>query len=344
MSFEEKNEPIIAGETQLQWAPSATVWIKPLQGDKDIEWKAGTVVGSYQETPNALPEYSVRMAEKGFYHGVNGDCLCYRQPESDPPAIKTDTTVISGLTQETSVLAEPKARSESAFESPTSVVDSLPPAIKQTLLSRTDPPPLANSSSAQSNAVEIVSSSSFSGSKRSSPSNEQVAEAKASTCDGANQNVPPPKKPKVADTHSHQESKSNRNSLISENFLQMSATPAGNAMAESSTKASLNAAIPRNPSPVTGSLYQADPGQYGDYTQSQVPTMTPIKPAYEPIQPTRDVADYPPSVDSLEGNDCKLVIKVPSFAHPIAVRGKLDCFINWQCMVRVLFFQSLAHW
>jgi hypothetical protein len=285
--------------------------MKPLQGKKDIEWEAGTVVGSYQETCNAEPEFSIRMGEKGFFHGVNGDCLRYRQPESDLPAIKTDTIVASVLPQGTSVLAEPKARSEVAFESPTSVVDSLHTAIQQSLLSRTDPPPLANSSSPQSIAGK---NRALSQAKRLSPSNEHVAEANASTSDFEDKHVPRPKKAKVVNADSHEESKIDHSSIISKIPSQFSTT--------------LDAPIPRRAS-VTGSrVNQGDPIYYGYYKESQVPAMTLIQPAYEHCQPVRNAAAYPSSVDSLEGNDCKLVIKVPSVANSIAVRGKACCLLT----------------
>jgi hypothetical protein len=348
---------LMVGETQLQWAPGATVWMKPLQRKKDIEWEVGTVVGSYQETCNAEPEFSIRMGEKGFFHGVNGDCLRYRQPESDLPAMKTETIVASVLPQETSVLAEPKARSEGALESPTSVVDSLHTAIQQSLLSQTDPPPLTNSSLRQSIAAKnralsqakrlspsnesllsrtdplpLANSSSpqsiagknraLSQAKRLSPSNEHVAEVNASASDFEDKHVPRPKKAKVVNAHSHEESKIDHNSIIPKIPSQFSATPASNPMAYKtpSTKVSLDAPIPRKAS-VTGSrVNQGDPIHYGDYKESQVPAMTPIQPAYEHSQPVRNAADYASSVDSLEGNNCKVVIKVPSFANSIAVR------------------------
>ncbi len=356
---------LMVGETQLQWAPGATVWMKPLQRKKDIEWEVGTVVGSYQETCNAEPEFSIRMGEKGFFHGVNGDCLRYRQPESDLPAMKTETIVASVLPQETSVLAEPKARSEGALESPTSVVDSLHTAIQQSLLSRTDPPPLTNSSLLQSIAAKnralsqakrlspsnesllsrtdplpLANSSSpqsiagksraLSQAKRLSPSNEHVAEVNASASDFEDKHVPRPKKAKVVNAHSHEESKIDHNSIISKIPSQFSATPASIPMAYKtpSTKVSLDAPIPRKAS-VTGSrVNQGDPIHYGDYKESQVPAMTPIQPAYEHSQPVRNAADYASSVDSLEGNNCKVVIKVPSFANSIAVRGKAGCLLT----------------
>jgi hypothetical protein len=152
----------------------------------------------------------------------------------------------------------------------------------------------------------------------------------ASASDFEDKHVPRPKKAKVVNAHSHEESKIDHNSIIPKIPSQFSATPASNPMAYKtpSTKVSLDAPIPRKAS-VTGSrVNQGDPIHYGDYKESQVPAMTPIQPAYEHSQPVRNAADYASSVDSLEGNNCKVVIKVPSFANSIAVRGKAGCLLT----------------
>ena len=98
VSFETEQEPIIAGETQLQWASSTPVWAKPIINNPELEWKSATVVGSYQETCDSEPMYSIMVAGSGaLFHGVSGDCIRYRQSEGTIPATIQPTNTAASV-------------------------------------------------------------------------------------------------------------------------------------------------------------------------------------------------------------------------------------------------------
>lgn len=115
VSFETEQEPIIVGETQLQWASSTSVWAKPIINNPEVEWKSATVVGSYQETCDSEPMYSIMVAGSGaLFHGVSGDCIRYKQSEGTIPAsiqpTNTAASVVSPGVRYSSVLHKEQAR------------------------------------------------------------------------------------------------------------------------------------------------------------------------------------------------------------------------------------------
>ena len=115
VSFENGTTTTIAGESQLQWAPSCPVWAKPIMSDPELEWKSATVVGSYQDTCDSEPMYSIMVAGSGaLFHGVSGDCIRYKQSEGTIPATiqptNTAASVVSPGVRYSSVLHKEQAR------------------------------------------------------------------------------------------------------------------------------------------------------------------------------------------------------------------------------------------
>jgi hypothetical protein len=126
---------LIVGEEQLQWAPQCPVSMKPRK--EELVWKDAIIVGSYQSNPTAEAQYSVQEVDPGtgVFHGVTKESLRYRPEPST--TIKADPAIVP---QASPAMAKPDARSSSAaFESPTSVMESLAAPAKQVSLPRPDP-------------------------------------------------------------------------------------------------------------------------------------------------------------------------------------------------------------
>jgi len=140
ISLQNESTSAIAGEKELQWAPTCPVWMKPLEDTDALEWKRAVIIGSYQEMVNADPQYSVQEVESGsgLFHGVAKEHLRYRATSDAPPTIKADTGSVPVL-QSSPAVAKLENRFSSAFESPTSVVETLPDSVQQPLLKRPDP-------------------------------------------------------------------------------------------------------------------------------------------------------------------------------------------------------------
>lgn len=294
---------ILAGETQLQWAPKCAVWMKPLQSTPGLlEWKPATIIGSYQNTANADAKYSVQVAGTGLFHGVVGDRLRYRQVVGDEPSIKTDTVNTSAVPQASPALAKP-----GKFESPTSVVDSVPTSIRQTLVSRTDPLPLVSSAVAQS-AAHDASSETSCPAKRPAPADQHVTEASNFPHEDADHQAPPPQKQvKFADYPVSQvEAGNSRGSFSSQTlcFLQNDATAPDDIEASQA--------------------YETPPSK-------QVNESSQVSKSYEvPVEPVgygNDTAWAKDGMNETEDNEvCTQTIKVPGFANPIDVRGEKSFF------------------
>jgi hypothetical protein len=124
VSFENKTTTTIAGESQLQWAPSCPVWAKPIMRDPGFEWKSATVVGSYQDGSHSEPMYSIKVAGSGaLFHGVSGDCIRYRQSESVPATFQPNITN-RGASVVSPATAKPNVRYSSELHPATLVVDT----------------------------------------------------------------------------------------------------------------------------------------------------------------------------------------------------------------------------
>ncbi len=124
VSFENKTTTTIAGESQLQWAPSCPVWAKPIMRDPGLEWKSATVVGSYQDGSHSEPMYSIKVAGSGaLFHGVSGDCIRYRQSGSIPATIQPNITN-RGASVVSPATAKPNVRYSSELHPATLVVDT----------------------------------------------------------------------------------------------------------------------------------------------------------------------------------------------------------------------------
>lgn len=131
----ERSNTLIVGEEQLQWAPQCPVSMKP--GKEELVWKDAIIVGSYQSSPKAEAQYSVQEIDPGtgIFHGVTKECLRYRPGSSS--TIKANPATVP---QASPAMAKPDARSSgTAFESPTSVMESLAAPAKQVSLPRPDP-------------------------------------------------------------------------------------------------------------------------------------------------------------------------------------------------------------